>query len=80
MARYAQASSATVALRRNGSEAAVTITDDGVGGTDPAAGTGLRGLTDRVEAAGGRLRVGPRAGGGTVVEAVLPMAAAARHK
>ena len=43
-----------------------------MGGADPAAGTGLRGLADRVEALGGRLRVADGAGGGTVVCADLP--------
>lgn len=76
VARYAQASSAEVTVRRSGSGIVVTIADDGVGGADPAAGTGLRGLADRVEAAGGRLRVGPQAGGGTVVEAGLPLVTA----
>ena len=49
--------------------------DDGVGGADPAAGSGLRGLADRVEALGGRLPGGPSPpGGGTVVTAELPTA------
>jgi signal transduction histidine kinase len=52
----------------------VEVSDDGVGGADPAAGTGLRGLADRVEALGGRLRVESPQRGGTRVEAVLPIA------
>ncbi len=36
--------------------------DDGRGGTDPARGTGLRGLADRVEALGGTLQVESRLG------------------
>ncbi|HEY7593414.1 MAG TPA: sensor histidine kinase [Actinophytocola sp.] len=72
IAKYAHASTVTVRLRRAGPNAIIEITDDGVGGADPAAGTGLRGLTDRVEALHGRLRVVSPAGGGTVVTAELP--------
>ena len=53
-----------------------TVADDGVGGADPAKGSGLRGLTDRVEALGGRLTV-RSSGAGTRVEAWLPVAAPA---
>jgi signal transduction histidine kinase len=49
------------------------IEDDGIGGADPA-GRGLRGIADRAEAAGGRLRVEARPGGGTIVAAELPCA------
>jgi signal transduction histidine kinase len=48
------------------------IADDGIGGADPTAGTGLRGLVDRVEALGGHLLVTSPAGAGTVVTADLP--------
>src|SRR4051812_37002372 len=51
----------------------IEIEDDGRGGADPAAGTGLRGLADRVEALGGRFAVADRAGGGTVVSVELPV-------
>jgi len=50
----------------------VTVTDDGSGGAD-ASGSGLRGVADRVEAVGGRLRVASPAGGGTRVTAVVPV-------
>ena len=50
------------------------VDDDGVGGADARRGSGLRGLADRVEALGGRLRVESPRGGGTRVEAVLPIA------
>ena len=40
-----------------------TLTDDGHGTVDPARGTGLRGLTDRIAALGGRLTVAPATGG-----------------
>ncbi|MGI8926564.1 MAG: histidine kinase [Tepidiformaceae bacterium] len=51
----------------------LVIEDDGIGGADPA-GRGLRGIADRAEAAGGRLTVEARPGGGTIVAAELPCA------
>lgn len=72
-ARHAHASSACVELSVDDAWLQVTVTDDGTGGADPAAGTGLRGLQDRVETVGGRLAVGPAAGGGTEVRAALPL-------
>ena len=53
--------------------AGATVRDDGVGGADPSAGSGLRGLADRVEALGGNLRVVSPAGGGTSVAAEIPI-------
>jgi signal transduction histidine kinase len=50
----------------------VEVRDDGVGGADPD-GHGLLGMTDRVTALGGRLRVDSPAGGGTLVAATLPL-------
>lgn len=52
----------------------VTVQDDGVGGADPAEGSGLRGLTDRIGALGGTLTVSSPAGGGTILVADLPCA------
>ncbi|MDT7580546.1 MAG: hypothetical protein QOK35_1810, partial [Pseudonocardiales bacterium] len=71
-AKYARASAVTVRLMRGESVAVIEIADDGIGGADPAAGSGLRGLADRVEALGGRLRVSSPPDGGTVVTAELP--------
>ncbi|HEX6677474.1 MAG TPA: histidine kinase [Actinomycetes bacterium] len=50
----------------------VEVCDDGVGGADPARGSGLRGLHDRAAAVGGRLSVTSPPGRGTVVQAWLP--------
>lgn len=72
IAKYAHATAATVRLRRPGLDAVIEIADDGVGGADPARGSGLRGLADRVEALDGRLRVSSPADGGTVITAELP--------
>jgi signal transduction histidine kinase len=51
---------------------AVEIADDGVGGADETAGSGLRGLADRVEALNGLLIVTSPSGEGTVITAELP--------
>jgi signal transduction histidine kinase len=49
------------------------VTDDGRGGAATGSGSGLRGLADRVEALGGRLRVNSPVGQGTTVTADIPM-------
>jgi signal transduction histidine kinase len=71
-AKYSHASSATVAANRANGLLVLEISDDGVGGADAAAGSGLRGLEDRVEALGGRLSVESLAGHGTRVVAHIP--------
>jgi signal transduction histidine kinase len=53
----------------------VEVADDGVGGADPAGGSGLRGLADRVETAGGTLTVSSPDGQGTTIRAELPCSA-----
>ena len=52
---------------------AIEIRDDGVGGVDPARGTGVRGLADRIEALGGSLVVSSSPGVGTTIRAVVPL-------
>jgi uncharacterized protein YhfF len=52
----------------------VTVADDGPGGADPSAGSGLRGLEDRVSALGGTLRLESPPGGGTRLQAHVPLA------
>jgi signal transduction histidine kinase len=74
MAKYAHASSAAVEVRQADGRLVVEVVDDGVGGADTRAGSGLRGLADRVEALGGRLRVWSTVGGGTRVRAEIPCA------
>ena len=68
--KHAGAGSATVALHL-GEPLVVTVVDDGRGGADPAAGSGLRGLADRVEASGGHLDV-TSDDRGTRVSATIP--------
>jgi signal transduction histidine kinase len=74
VAKHAEASSAQVKLAKKGRELFVEVVDDGVGGADTERGSGLRGLADRVEALGGRLRVWTPLGGGTRVQAEIPCA------
>ncbi len=74
VAKYACATSAAVEVRRADGRLLVEVVDDGVGGADTRGGSGLRGLADRVEALGGRLRVWSPAGGGTRVQAEIPCA------
>jgi len=70
--KYAQATSARVEVRRSDGVVLIEVVDDGVGGADTEKGTGLRGLADRVEALGGRLRVWSPVDGGTRVQAEIP--------
>ncbi|MGH2803119.1 MAG: GAF domain-containing sensor histidine kinase, partial [Thermoleophilaceae bacterium] len=72
VAKYAHASRATVSIRRSNGRATVTVSDDGVGGADPARGSGLRGLAARVEALNGRLDVDSPAERGTRIRAEIP--------
>ena len=74
IAKHARASSAGVAIARAGDSVLVEIVDDGVGGANTEQGSGIRGLADRVEALGGRLRVWTPDGGGTRVRAEIPCA------
>jgi len=73
--KYAHASRAELAVRAEGDLVTVLVADDGIGGADPSAGSGLRGVADRVEALGGRFRVESPAGGGTRLLAEIPAAA-----
>jgi signal transduction histidine kinase len=76
VAKYAHASHATVSISRSNGRATVTVSDDGVGGANPAGGSGLRGLAARVEALGGRLDVDSPLDGGTRITAEIPSEAA----
>jgi signal transduction histidine kinase len=74
VARYSQATYAEVDIDRDNGTLVVEVHDDGVGGADPARGSGLRGLSDRVAAVDGRLAVTSEAGAGTTVHAEIPCA------
>ena len=73
VAKYAGASSVTVAVSRSDGRVLVPVADDGVGGADPARGSGLRGLADRLEALGGGLQVDSPPNGGTRIRAEIPL-------
>lgn len=72
VARYAEASRAYVRVQRAGDTLVVEVRDDGRGGATLGAGSGLRGLLDRVSALGGSLTVVSPEGEGTVLRAELP--------
>jgi signal transduction histidine kinase len=72
VAKYAQASVATVRVLRENRHALVEIVDDGIGGADSSRGSGLRGLADRIEALDGRLEVQSPPGAGTRIRAEIP--------
>jgi PAS domain S-box-containing protein len=72
VAKYAHASVVRVSVVAGDDRVVVEVSDDGVGGADPAAGSGLRGLADRVEALGGTLEVTSPAGQGTTLRAEVP--------
>jgi len=73
IARYASASRVTIRIAAADGLLQVAVTDDGIGGADPARGSGLRGLGDRVETLGGTLRVESGRGLGTRLEAAIPL-------
>ena len=73
VAKYARASAATVAVQRTPDGVTVEITDDGTGGADVTAGSGLRGLEDRVAALDGRLELHSPPGGGTRLRVEIPL-------
>jgi PAS domain S-box-containing protein len=72
-AKHAHATVVHVGVRANEGGLRVSVGDDGVGGADPARGSGLVGLSDRVQALGGTLTVGSPAGQGTTLRIDLPV-------
>jgi PAS domain S-box-containing protein len=74
VAKYSNASGASVEVTREDGRVVIQVTDDGTGGADPARGSGLRGLADRVAALDGVLSVESTAGQGTRVRAEIPVA------
>ena len=73
IAKHASASRVSVSVTVGDGRVRIEVADDGLGGADPARGTGLRGLADRVEALGGMLHVESPAGKGTRLAAELPL-------
>ena len=73
VAKHAAASKAVITVAIERGRLRIDVRDDGIGGADLAAGSGLRGLADRVSAIGGELRTESRPGAGTTVSAWLPL-------
>ena len=73
VAKYANATQATVSVDRSNGSVTVVVADDGVGGAEPQSGTGLVGLADRIEALGGRLHIESPRGRGTRLSAEIPL-------
>jgi signal transduction histidine kinase len=73
VAKHAQASVVHVELQAQQETLRLAIRDDGVGGADPAQGSGLIGLRDRIDALGGRLEVTSPIGGGTTLLIQVPI-------
>lgn len=74
VAKHAQASQAEVFVQRTGDRLHVIISDDGVGGADPARGTGLAGLAKRASSVDGTFEIASPPGGPTLITVDLPCA------
>ncbi len=72
--KHAEASQVVVCAARENGRLVVSVTDDGVGGAAPAPGSGLAGLSDRVAAQGGTLRLESAPATGTTLTVELPCA------
>jgi signal transduction histidine kinase len=70
--KYAKATRAFVRVRCLGDHMTIEVSDNGVGGADPQAGSGLRGLADRLAALDGTITVVSAVGGGTKISALIP--------
>ena len=71
--KYADADTVRIRVAPAAEGLLVEVVDDGSGGADPASGTGLRGLADRIDSLGGRLEIDSAPGAGTRVSARLPL-------
>jgi signal transduction histidine kinase len=71
--KHARASCARVTVEQRGTLLHLSIRDDGAGGADPARGSGLIGLRDRVQALGGSIEVDSHAAAGTAIVVELPL-------
>jgi signal transduction histidine kinase len=73
VAKHARASAVQVEVGADDAMVRLTVRDDGIGGADPAQGSGLTGLRGRIEAVGGTLEVTSPAGGGTTLLIEIPV-------
>jgi signal transduction histidine kinase len=74
-AKHSRANKITITVTASGDTMVLRVSDDGRGGADPAAGSGLSGLVQRVSVVDGRLEILSPPGGPTQVTAVLPVRA-----
>jgi signal transduction histidine kinase len=72
-AKYARASVVNVRLDIEGATMHLSIRDDGIGGADAGKGSGIIGLTDRVEAIGGKMTISSHPGSGTSLLVAIPL-------
>ncbi|HEV2068150.1 MAG TPA: sensor histidine kinase, partial [Thermomicrobiales bacterium] len=72
IAKHSEATEANVAIRRDRGWLRITVADNGKGGADPARGTGLRGLSDRILALDGRMAIESPPGVGTTLMVEIP--------
>ncbi len=72
--KHARASQAEVVVQRAGDRLHIIVSDDGVGGADPARGTGLAGLAKRAAAVDGTFEIASPPGGPTLITVDLPCA------
>jgi signal transduction histidine kinase len=73
VAKYAQATQASVEVRLEEGRLRLSVRDDGVGGADPEQGSGLKGLRDRVDALDGQLELHSPPGEGTTLSVEIPV-------
>ncbi|MFC0532561.1 sensor histidine kinase [Phytohabitans kaempferiae] len=76
--KHSRATHAWVLVRHDGGSLGMTVSDDGIGGADPARGTGLRGIERRLAAFDGTVAMSSPPGGPTVVTMELPCALSSR--
>jgi signal transduction histidine kinase len=72
VAKHARASAVQVELSADDAMVRLAVRDDGIGGADPARGSGLTGLRDRIEARGGTVHITSPPGGGTTLLIQIP--------
>jgi signal transduction histidine kinase len=72
VAKHADASAVTIDVDIDDDQVLIVVRDDGVGGADPGAGSGLLGLRDRIEAVGGHIEIASRPHRGTVLSVTMP--------
>ncbi len=72
VSRHSGATQASVRLHSDADELRITVTDNGTGGIQPANGSGLTGLADRLRMVDGRLDIDSPPGGPTTVTAMVP--------